>query len=556
MATRLGEVKLITDGLILALDPSSDLNYSLNEVEVLVVAGGGSGGAHGGNDGSGGGGAGGLIYRSAYPVTANTGITVTVGNGGASATTQGQLGNNGQNSVFGSLTASGGGGGGSEGVSANRPGAPGGSGGGAGGYGVKSGGTGVPGQGFRGGDCTGPGDGGGGGAGAAGEDGGTGKGGDGLIFNISGAPKYYAGGGGAGGDQRNARGPFGGFGGAGGGGRGQDAGTTGSTNTIAALAGVDGTGGGGGGAAGLTVTYGAGTSLPSGKGGNGIVIVRYPGPRKANGGDNIESVGGYTIHTFTNSGTFTPLSRPSNGGTLLGLQDFIAYPTNLRSLGTNLPTFNTSNSGTFTTDDTGYLECSRFDPTLNFQPQNPFSVFVWIYNPGNISSGSLDTGAIISNMRSGNNTFGEGYVGWDFWINDTTTLAAHFIKAWSGNAIKIGIDFNYSAYSNSWAYIGYTYNGSAPTTNETAIDSMDFYVNGVLSTTNKSNKNGTTTFSADDQQINYHPSQRLRINSRWDSGGITQGSRSTYGPVQIYNKKLSASEVLQNFNALKGRFGL
>jgi hypothetical protein len=28
------------------------------------------------------------------------------------------------------------------------------------------------------------------------------------------------------------------------------------------------------------------------------------------------------------------------------------------------------------------------------------------------------------------------------------------------------------------------------------------------------------------------------------------------GPISIYNKALSASEVTQNYNALKGRFGL
>jgi hypothetical protein len=51
------------------------------EVEVLVVAGGGAGG--GGNDVGGGGGAGGLLYVSSYGVSAGTGITVTVGAGGA-----------------------------------------------------------------------------------------------------------------------------------------------------------------------------------------------------------------------------------------------------------------------------------------------------------------------------------------------------------------------------------------------------------------------------------------------------------------------------------------
>jgi hypothetical protein len=42
-----------------------------------------------------------------------------------------------------------------------------------------------------------------------------------------------------------------------------------------------------------------------GNGGSGIVIVRYPGLPAATGG-TITYVNGYTIHTFTSSGTFTP----------------------------------------------------------------------------------------------------------------------------------------------------------------------------------------------------------------------------------------------------------
>jgi hypothetical protein len=38
-------------------------------------------------------------------------------------------------------------------------------------------------------------------------------------------------------------------------------------------------------------------------GGSGIVIIRYTGPQIVSGG-TITSSGGYTIHTFTGTGTF------------------------------------------------------------------------------------------------------------------------------------------------------------------------------------------------------------------------------------------------------------
>ena len=233
------------------------------QVEVLVAAGGGAGG---GGDVGGGGGAGGLLYVSSYGVSQGTGITVTIGAGGAGVANASLAGGNGSNSVFGGLTAIGGGGGAGW---TKGTGNDGGSGGGSTFYGT--GGKGIPGQGNDGGtggvlgppypQC------GGGGAGEAGFPAQSstvaGNGGDGLPYSISGFSTYYAGGGGGAtegspGSPSSTGTP--GTGGLGGGGNGgsQGAGTLGKN-------GVDGLGGGGGGCdpqAGAT-------------GGSGIVIVRY-----------------------------------------------------------------------------------------------------------------------------------------------------------------------------------------------------------------------------------------------------------------------------------------
>jgi hypothetical protein len=160
-------------------------NSNMN-VEVLVVAGGGAGGV-GAN--SGGGGAGGLIYQASHALT-SAAYSVTVGNGGQTANS------NGQNSVFSSLTAVGGGGGG---LYTNGNGASGGSGGGGGSNGgTSSGGAGTAGQGNAGGGAAAWYAGGGGGAGGAGESGvgnTDGTGGIGLAYSISGSSVVYAAGG-------------------------------------------------------------------------------------------------------------------------------------------------------------------------------------------------------------------------------------------------------------------------------------------------------------------------------------------------------------------------
>ena len=247
-------------------------------VQYLVVAGG-AGGCGGG------GGAGGLLSGSSTTLSSGTAYTITVGAGGAGGISSSSNGTNGSNSAFSTFATAVGGGGGA----GLTDGVAGGSGGGAiGSSAARAGGAGTAGQGNAGGSNGGgqfsgvyP-SGGGGGAGAiggAGSASGGGAGGIGATSTISGTSLYYAGGGGG------TSATTAGAGGIGGGG----AGTTSATG----VAGTVNTGGGGGGAA-----------TTGGAGGSGVVIIAYLGSQRGTGG-NITSSGGYTIHTFTSSGTYT-----------------------------------------------------------------------------------------------------------------------------------------------------------------------------------------------------------------------------------------------------------
>jgi hypothetical protein len=248
------------------------------EVEVLIVAGGGSGGCNG----AGGGGAGGFRVVT-FPVSVSPGsYTASVGAGGAPVAFN-VKGNNGTPSWFGIVgvsteTSTGGGGGG---FKSNNYGTISGNSGGSGG-GTAATGPGIgyfggagnvpptsPPQGNPGGNSvTGQepnnyAGGGGGGAGGAGNpslnESPTFRGGHGGIGTSNSyaygptSPTIYAGGGGGAGNIR-------GDGGSGGGGNGSSYGS--------AENGVSNTGGGGGGAYGLP-------SVVSGAGGSGIIVVRY-----------------------------------------------------------------------------------------------------------------------------------------------------------------------------------------------------------------------------------------------------------------------------------------
>jgi len=267
-------------------------------VSYLVVAGGGAASY-------GGGGAGGM-QTGTYTLNPTSSYTVIVGAGGAGATGATlDTGSNGNNSQIGSFTASVGGGGGGGGVT--WTGANGGSGGGAGTtYSVgRSGGTGTSGQGNNGGNATSGAidyvTGGGGGAGAAGSanSGNTsGSGGNGSASSISGTSVTYAGGGGGG--SRTPQGTSPGSGGTGGGGAGSGSANGGN--------GTPNLGAGGGGA--CATGGGNPTTSTGGSGGSGIVIISYPAPQKFGGGV-VTASGSNIIHTFTTSGTLTPLTSLS-----------------------------------------------------------------------------------------------------------------------------------------------------------------------------------------------------------------------------------------------------
>ena len=274
---------------------SSALSFSTTNlsVEYLVIAGGGG-------SGYGGGGAGG--YRSSVTGEYSGGVgaienplsvplgtyTVTIGAGGSAQTI-------GSNSVFSSITSTGGGRGGLGSIA----GGAGGSGGGRSRDGNGSHGSGIVGQGKDGGTSQVIGWGGAGGGGGAGAVGGSGSGnnnqngevggagGVGLSSSITGSAVTRAGGGGGGAEGTGGRGA-GGSGGGGQGCLGND-----SSNTT----GTDNTGGGAGGGAGAN----------SGKaGGSGIVIVRYLTTEAAGAtitGGTATTSGSYTIRTFLASGS-------------------------------------------------------------------------------------------------------------------------------------------------------------------------------------------------------------------------------------------------------------
>ena len=218
---------------------------------------------------------------------------------------------------------------------------------------------------------------------------------------------------------------------------------------------------------------------------------------------------------------------------------------------TTFNTVDTSISGSIITD--GQVDTSTITPSFAFDG----------------SDGYIDT----------NDTFLPDFVSAFAWVKSTATSVASwyynivmrvdptwnrnpFELIWNGGAMiaRVRLQSTSDAYNGvncqtstissiangNWHFVGLTFDGP----------SLKFYLNGV-----QVQEKLTSSISG---AVNGPLYPQSNINSGIDTATIRIGANRTasncfdgnIGPVQIYNRALSASEVLHNYNALRGRFNL
>ena len=127
---------------------------------------------------------------------------------------------------------------------------------------------------------------------------------------------------------------------------------------------------------------------------------------------------------------------------------------------------------------------------------------------------------IVAYGGNGTNT------GWLLQSENSTSNKIGFLvfgaaSAYSGNTLSTG-------YLNNWTHFIGTYGGGA----------VKFYANGALVTSTATSTNVSS-------------SSTLRVGNEYNRSYFLDGQ---LGLVRIYNKTLTAAEVLSNYNATKGRF--
>ena len=203
--------------------------------------------------------------------------------------------------------------------------------------------------------------------------------------------------------------------------------------------------------------------------------------------------------SYSGSGsTWIDLSGNGNTGTLI-----------------NSPTYNSANSGSFVFNGTNQYVNEGVTNSFTITTGD-FSASSWIY-PTAWADG-LSRGIIDKRSISGS--------GWTFY-NDGNYPTK--INARLGNTFYFVS--NSSIATNTWQNLTFVRSGS----------NIYWYYNGILDAT------GTNSSDLTDSTAS------LQIGHSQTWNGFFKGNLSN---ISVYNRALSPSEVSQNFNALRGRYGI
>ena len=212
-------------------------------------------------------------------------------------------------------------------------------------------------------------------------------------------------------------------------------------------------------------------------------------------------------NSYPGSGTtWTDLSGNSNSSTLI-----------------NGPTFSTANGGSITFD--GSNDYAQFNTSIKGANTDSFTLACFM------KCSSYGTG--VAALVRGRDEAGAFSEGWSMYVGANSAGRPEISVVTTTPSIAAHTTTSDTAVStNTWFYVVGVW---------TAGTSLAVYVNGVLQ---KSTANTTTN---------------LRNSSTGfvlGTAGVSAYYGATIATAQAYNRVLSAAEILQNFNALRGRFGI
>jgi hypothetical protein len=218
---------------------------------------------------------------------------------------------------------------------------------------------------------------------------------------------------------------------------------------------------------------------------------------------------GFTPSYPTTGTTWYDMSSAGNNGTLV-----------------NGPAYSSSNSGVIVFD--GANDYSNMG-NISYN-RTTFSVFAWANFP-TYHSGWKSGITTKWYTGGGDGTGNEWFLGVD--NNSGPSPFACTVQYGAGASAYVSISDSVNYVTNTWYHVGFTWNSGV----------LSLYKNGSLvNSTSTPNTSAQTT------------TQPVYVANFYNATNYP--SNIKVGNTQIYSRALSASEVSQNYNAQKGRFGL
>ena len=199
---------------------------------------------------------------------------------------------------------------------------------------------------------------------------------------------------------------------------------------------------------------------------------------------------------------------------------------------TNGPTYS---AGAITTDGVNdYIDCGNY-ANANFGTSN-FTINMWIKT-------TSTTGGTILAKSTGDSA--NASYGWLVYLNATSSGEIGFATATAAGAFSAS--GNYIIRTSGASVNNGTWKMVTVVANRTSAN-VSIYINGVLQTL------ATWIFATASLATvgNITNSQILCIGNESD---FNVPANAAFSAVQLYNKALTVSEVLQNYNAIKSRYG-
>lgn len=190
---------------------------------------------------------------------------------------------------------------------------------------------------------------------------------------------------------------------------------------------------------------------------------------------------------------------------------------------TNGPTFNSDNGRYIVFDGVDDYVLAN-NTSLNSQfSTTSVSHFMWVYPTG--------AGVLVSELGQSTPN-----IAWHDSNIEISVSGSFSFSTWHGSLTNKVVSSNLSF--NTWYYVGFAYDGTTLTA----------YINGVSI--------GTTTFTRDPPYNNGFQTHYALFATDSTNMGTTTTGVGRSAAFSVYNRDITATEVLQNYNATKSRFNL